>query len=366
MTIAPSANRPRGFAFPANYAGFDAFVTKSFESAPICTMQNSEVKIRSVSYPSQGQRLTKVPDSDGGLFMSYDLFFCSSRQHMNLRQRFIDYFRARSNFIVEEQESGDVQAFYENETTGVYFTIDYNVRSSEEDEQLELPVGYFDSGVTFNLNYNRPTFFAYEAMQHVEEFAGDFELLVVDPQNHETENGTLPKPCVADETIETWVKSNTWAVGILRERGAKQPYLPLEDSLNVWRYLKARRQYQESLNEDIFVPTYFLFTKPDNDRVLRTIVWGGGIAQVFPPADYVLVMKGTAPNDIREKGMIRYEEVMKQVAEYLDPVDGPIPGLRVLKPSATESVADLFDKLQLESLDGFEAVPFDGFVDVAP
>jgi hypothetical protein len=298
--------------------------------------------------------------------MSYDLFFCSCRQHTNLRQRFIDYFRARSNFIVEELESGDVQALYENESTGVYFTFDYNVPSLEEDDELELPAGYFDSGVTFNLNYNRPTFFAYEAMQHVEEFAKEFELLVVDYQNHETENGTLPKPCVADELIETWVKSNTWAVGIFREEGVKVPYLPLEESLNVWRYVQARHQVEESLHEDIFVPRYFLFKKPDNDRVLRTIVWGGGIAQVFPPADYILVMKGTDPNDIREKGMIRYEEVMKQVAEYLDPVDGPIPGLRVLKPSATESVADLFDQLQLESLEGFETVSFDGFVDVEP
>ena len=62
-----------------------------------------------------------------------------------------------------------VELWYSNPKTGVYFSFDFEAKAPESpDDGPDIPDGYFDSGLSFNSNYNRPSYFAFEAMPIVE------------------------------------------------------------------------------------------------------------------------------------------------------------------------------------------------------
>src|SRR5262249_59243797 len=60
--------------------------------------------------------------------------------------------------------------------TGVYFSVDFEAQAPTSPEDgPDIPNGYFDSGSSFNLNYNRPTYFGLESMPVVEKQVGRSE-----------------------------------------------------------------------------------------------------------------------------------------------------------------------------------------------
>jgi hypothetical protein len=70
------------------------------------------------------------------------------------------------------------QLWYCTEDTAVYFRLDFNPTKPETPKDTRVPEDYLDSGLSFNLNFNRPSFFGYEAMPFVEELTKRFGLLV--------------------------------------------------------------------------------------------------------------------------------------------------------------------------------------------
>ncbi len=109
--------------------------------------------------------------------MSFDLYFCW------LKKERLD-FEAVATWAVgiENFSRKGSQLWYENPTTGVYFSFDFDPQGSETLENSPVPNEYFDSGLSFGLNFNRPSFFGYEAMPFVERLAKRFGLCIVDPQ----------------------------------------------------------------------------------------------------------------------------------------------------------------------------------------
>jgi len=154
--------------------------------------------------------------------MSYDLHFTSQDNKKITKEDFLNYFKDKPNYQIPEKTEKDFQIWYENPNTGVYFNYSFN-----EDE-----------GIDFNINYLRPTFFAYETMPLVVEFAEHFDLLVVDPQDHEIGGDGAPKECVQKELIETWARSN--AVAVQNSDTKKHPYLPHEKTYPWWIYISKR------------------------------------------------------------------------------------------------------------------------------
>src|SRR5579863_8177626 len=100
--------------------------------------------------------------------MSYDLYFKTrNAAEKPTIQEVSSYFRQRKYFEVSTQ-----QAWYKNDTTGVYFVFDLNeTDESTPPDQLS---------VSFNLNYCRPHIFGLEAEPEVRNFIATFDLLVSD------------------------------------------------------------------------------------------------------------------------------------------------------------------------------------------
>ena len=109
--------------------------------------------------------------------MSFDLFFCWDRQERINFEAVCSWSDALAYF-----ERNDNQLWYRNEDTGVYFSLDFEGKQPAEGEGPEIPEGYFDTGLSFNLNFNRPSYFGYEAMPFVENLSKRFGLFAFDPQ----------------------------------------------------------------------------------------------------------------------------------------------------------------------------------------
>jgi hypothetical protein len=108
--------------------------------------------------------------------MSFDLYFCRQDSSAPAIPELKQYFASFPLFNVEDVAAGGVQFWYQNEATGVHCDFSYSPLDANELE------GCGSSGLTFNLNYSRPSFFAYETMPLVEAFCKHFDLVVEDPQ----------------------------------------------------------------------------------------------------------------------------------------------------------------------------------------
>ena len=95
--------------------------------------------------------------------MSFDLYFCWERRE---RIDFESVCSWADEFAYFERK--DDQLWYQNEDTGVYFSLDFAGGPSEEGEGPDMPEKYFNTGLSFNLNFNRPSYFGHESMPIVE------------------------------------------------------------------------------------------------------------------------------------------------------------------------------------------------------
>jgi len=119
--------------------------------------------------------------------MSYDLYFCWQKNERVDFDAVVAWADRQGNFSREENH-----LWYENPSTGVYFSLDFDPQGAVSPEDSPIPSNCFDSGLSFNLNFNRPSFFGYEAMPFVVELANHFGLYVVDNETfHQSLDSTF-------------------------------------------------------------------------------------------------------------------------------------------------------------------------------
>lgn len=92
--------------------------------------------------------------------MSYDLFFYKRKNAATTSGVIADYLNRR---LHHEHEFAN-QWLYENENTGVYFTINRD-RNLIEDEGDHGSLFQY-TGLSFNLNYLRPSFSIADRVRH--------------------------------------------------------------------------------------------------------------------------------------------------------------------------------------------------------
>ena len=138
--------------------------------------------------------------------MSYDLFFCREKGKPLAFEEVVAWAEEREHF----KRSAKGQLWYENPETGVYFSLEEESFEDYDNEDLPIPREYEDIHLAFNINFIRPSFFAYEAMPIVEELGRTFSLLVVD-------DDSPPKPCDGQQLITSWCDNNRWACKALVE-----------------------------------------------------------------------------------------------------------------------------------------------------
>ena len=184
--------------------------------------------------------------------MSYDLFFCWDRHERIDLGSVCAWAEAFACFVRK-----DNQLWYQNQDTGVYFSLDHAREPAGNVEGPEIPEGCFDVGLSFNLNFNRPSFFGYEAMPIVEDLSARFGLFAFDPQARDSEH-LLLREVNGDVLLESWLESNYRAILALSEHGAERlPRMASSKSLYRWNYSKSRKNLEAKCGDQIFVPTIF-------------------------------------------------------------------------------------------------------------
>ena len=254
--------------------------------------------------------------------MSYDLYFCSRVATGLSFDEVVAWSRGYACF----KQCGETQLFYENERTGVYFSLDY---SEPGESELDIPANVFNTGLSFNLNYMRPSFFAAEAMPIVEALGRKFDLMMFDPQA-EPSLGVFS----SEELIKSWSKSNRSAVGVMAsESPTALFYLPLSVSDEFWRYMSDYTRLTKELESpDVFVPQQFLFSVNNSQQASTAIVWTLGILLIIPRTDRIIVVfPKTFWRKESETVCFKSEAVLDPMIEYLRDFDAD-RNIRMLPP----------------------------------
>lgn len=289
--------------------------------------------------------------------MSFDLFFCwHGKEPVNF-DSVTEWSQKHQHFRRENS-----QLWYKNEATGVYFSLDFEIKNAEESD---IPPDYSDSGLCFNLNFNRPSFFAYESMPIVVDLCRHFGFAAYDPQGE----GVIETPEVTELT-NSWLGSNRNAVVTLREFEERFSVssMPLPCSKYLWSYSRNRQDLQSQLGDDIFVPTLFPFRKGGSNAIGTMIVVTTGIPMIVPTSQWVVVRRRRKRlfgmrEDI-ETGVVSASAFESAVGDLLSPFVDWEPKVKIMNPNSAGAITKRLNMIQdMFLLAEFERVALDSFVD---
>jgi hypothetical protein len=294
--------------------------------------------------------------------MSFDLFFCWDKTEPINFDSVVEWADQHTHFQRKAE-----QLWYENEDTGVYFSLDFDIKEAKDSP---IPPEFGDSGLSFNLNYNRPSYFAYEAMPIVTDLSQTFGLSIFDSQGQgEPEVQQNPK---TEELIHSWFVSNQNAIGTLHEMGDPQAAMkmPLATSTYLWHYSLGKRKLQAKLGDGIFVPSLVPLRKRGAGQIGTVIVCTVGIPMVIPQSDWVMISRIKKQflglgEEKRVTSIVGRRVFDDAITGYGLPLDDWEPAAKIINQESVSAVADRLKALknQLPSLD-FETVARDSFVDV--
>lgn len=202
--------------------------------------------------------------------MSYDLFFSRRTGDSPSAADFESYFSERPHYTVQNG-----QAWYQNADTGVYFSFD-RCDPAEDD----------DCWASFNLNFNRPHYFALEALPEIEAFVSAFDLVVEDPQIDGMGQGEF----AGNLFVSGWSKGNRLGYAAAADRGTEAPQtLPTTTLEAIWRWNYGREALQQRLGDSIFVPK-IVFLEANHAPTTATI-WTDAIPVALPRTDVVAIYR---------------------------------------------------------------------------
>ncbi len=233
--------------------------------------------------------------------MSFDLYFCR-REEADITVEELRAWATRHEYFTENEHEGTINFAYENEDTGVYFSVGHGFPESafgntqEDGAKPRFKDGAYPVSVDFNINYIRPSFFAHEAMPLMVDLAESFDLLMGNPQFDDNVTGSVglttysnkvatneseieeadteidaareegktpprfpehemePRLYSSAELIADWERMNAWSIynvhQLVAERGGELPsYLRLkasrQTSMGFWRYMRLYRALKD-------------------------------------------------------------------------------------------------------------------------
>lgn len=296
--------------------------------------------------------------------MSFDLHFCSPQAGRIDFESVAAWAEQRGPFIRNPH-----QLWYRNEDTGVYFSIDFEPEEPKTPDDSPIPAGYFDSGLSFNLNFNRPSFFGYEAMPFVAELAGRFGLWVFNPQSDQTE---IAREVETSRLIESWLDHNQRAISTLmqEEPSFSDPFhMPVERSIQLWRFDRAKEKLKQICGEEIFVPRLVPIHRKGSKSVGRAFTCTESVPTVVPESEWVFVVPAKnglfRPKKKSEVGVISSETFQELLRQQIEPFDFPDTRLQVIRPQSVRKVGRLLASLdRMLNRAEFEILSKDSFVDI--
>ncbi|AOC93510.1 hypothetical protein BB050_00354 [Flavobacterium anhuiense] len=262
--------------------------------------------------------------------MSYDLYFFTSKENPITFEEIENYLSF--NLVPEENN----QWFFHNPDSEVYFTF---LKTENDEENTESFQNLKDVGISFNLNFLRPSFFGIEAFKFVEKLINDLDLYVFNPQS---ENEKPYKP-TQKELFDNWNSTNLNASSI--HFSDQNTYLEIEKSNQIWSYNVERNSIQQKLGNGYFVPKMFFFKTKQNNEVVTVSSWTEHIPNIIPPADYFLLTKVQKKwfRTKTENALISREKLLSTFGYYLDDYD--FAGCKIIHPENAQKIKTLFNNI---------------------
>lgn len=284
--------------------------------------------------------------------MSYDLYFCREKG----KPLSFDEVAQWATRFPQFKRSTKTQLWYENPSTGVYFSVEHDEADTEDHV---IPAGFEEIHLVFNMNFIRPGFFAYEAMPIVGELVRHFDLSVVDDWEDP------PRRMTAEQLIASWLDNEDRAVPAIRDDPDFHDlaHMPRAKGLRFWRYMREREGIEDRLVEDIFVPSYLLFRVKGGLEVKLGISWLTSIPMIVPPADlFILGFERLIGKGLR-RVVCGGGAVLSMVGAYLEDFD-PALGLKVLPEKNVKPAAKLLKNVEPRwTMDDLTRIAPGGFVD---
>lgn len=275
--------------------------------------------------------------------MSYDLHFRFRPDGRHVAgSEILAYFKARAGY-----ECTETQAWYSNETTGVYFSFEVGERTLDEDLGDEAPLPDPDAApVSFNINYYRPHFFGLEAEPELSALVGHFDLLVSDPQVSGMGDGEYSP----QGFVSGWNAGNTFgyrAAGASLEE-EKPHLLPTAVLERIWRWNYTREKRAAALGDDPYVPRIFHFQA--DGRLQSGIVWGDAMPILIPQVDLILAPREKlAPRRLfraqKDKVLCTWGEIAPLLSTFPQ-VDDYLPAWRLFYREIPRAIEAFFRSLK--------------------
>lgn len=295
-------------------------------------------------------------------FMSFDLFFCWREPQRIDFEGVAKWAETIGNFKRDKD-----QLWYQNPDTGVYFSIDYTATTPDNPEDSPVPTGCNFTGLSFNLNYNRASFFGYEAMPVVARLVQDFTLGIYNPQADEVAPG-LVYGLDAEPLLNSWLDHNRRATSALLQGNTASPdHMPRAKSLRMWRYMARKKDLEQRLaDEDVFVPKIVPLQHKGARELEPGFVCSEGVYCLVPAVDWVFIVrpkkrlfKSKPDNEI---GIISYTTFLELMGHLLEPFDDQ--KVKRIKRESAEEMTTIIRRFDLpDNRADFKLVGMDSFID---
>jgi hypothetical protein len=298
--------------------------------------------------------------------MSFDLYFAWRKRERIDFNEVVRWSEQIANFT-----RNPAQLWYKNALTGVYFSIDFDDGPPKpEGEGIDVADGYFDTALSFNLNFIRPSYFAFEAMPVIEQLVSKFGLYVINPQDHET-GPASGRGVTAEALIRSWLQSHERAILMLLEHSASaRPFaMPAPASLYLRRYQKSKTDLERSCGEDIFVPSLLAARRKSDSVVGRAITYTESLPTIVPECEWVFLVR-------RKKGLLQSKKdadvsvissaTFRQALETcLKPFTWQSAAVEIIEPKSAASAGRIISRIERTiPKTEFEVVALDSFIDV--
>lgn len=291
--------------------------------------------------------------------MSFNLYFYRRQGQNSLSVEQLSSLILSNEHMTLLENEHAVDFEYENPVTGVYFWLSF-AKSRYVDEEIQQFDSFEFTGLTFGINFNRPSYFIYEANPIILKLVRTLGLYVYDPQADGA--STTPYKPFQDELVHSWQSSN-------RRGASKSPnrvILPHKQALYAWEYLFQYPRIKRNVPQDQFVPKLF-FVKMRDNSVKTAVVFPFPEAenQLIPEVDYLYIKtkKKQWLFEKQKEGLVSFETLRQKFPQAFVYREQPMQHYVMLDQNAIE---EFLNECSVIDKEQFTVMANDGFVDVEP